>query len=156
MAFWKRKKKENPEKGVLDSLRNILDSIRRATAGENIFLEPIEAGEAIIVPIVSCRVSIGSRQGSAGQGLGGGASAFPTAFLVLDSKGTRVIGFDTIELELANLLDGEALNSALQKLHPKKGDEAQADVKATANRDAAVSTDTGTGTGEADAEGVRK
>jgi len=115
--FWKKKKgPEQEDRSITGSLKSLLQSIRKATAGENIFLEPIDLGSLVIIPIVSCKVALGKREGDAGQGLGGGASATPMAFMIVDQSGTRVIGFDSIEVELAQLLDGEALSGIMDKL----------------------------------------
>ena len=99
------------QKEVPPQLAELAEAIGRQANATAVFGSPIVDGERTVIPVASARFGLGSGDGLIAKGVGGGMTAKPLGFIVIDRHGVRFQR--TPQPTLAPLAIGVVLGLAL-------------------------------------------
>ena len=77
------------QKEVPPQLAELAEAIGRQANATAVFGSPIVDGERTVIPVASARFGLGGGDGLIAKGLGGGMTAKPLGFIVIDPHGVR-------------------------------------------------------------------
>jgi uncharacterized spore protein YtfJ len=77
------------QKDVPPRLAELAEAIGRQANATAVFGSPIVDGERTVIPVASARFGVGGGDGLIAKGVGGGMTAKPLGFIVIDRHGVR-------------------------------------------------------------------
>ena len=77
------------QKDIPPQLAELAEAIGRQANATAVFGSPIVDGERTVIPVASARFGLGSGDGLIAKGVGGGMTAKPLGFIVIDRNGVR-------------------------------------------------------------------
>ena len=77
------------QKEVPPQLAELAEAIGRQANATAVFGSPIVDGERTVIPVASARFGLGGGDGLIAKGVGGGMTAKPLGFIVIDRHGVR-------------------------------------------------------------------
>ena len=77
------------QKDIPRDLAELAETIGRKANATAVFGSPIVDGERTVIPVASARFGLGSGDGLIAKGVGGGMTAKPLGFIVIDRHGVR-------------------------------------------------------------------
>ena len=77
------------QKEVPPQLAELAEAIGRQANATAVFGSPIVDGERTVIPVASARFGLGGGDGLIAKGVGGGMTARPLGFIVIDKHGVR-------------------------------------------------------------------
>ena len=77
------------QKDIPPQLAELAEAIGRQANATAVFGSPIVDGERTVIPVASARFGLGGGDGLIAKGLGGGMTAKPLGFIVIDRHGVR-------------------------------------------------------------------
>jgi uncharacterized spore protein YtfJ len=86
---------------VVEVLKGVVGELREIAKSESIIGEAITVGDKTVIPVIKVSVGFGAGGGQGesekvgggfGGGGGGGAKIEPSAFIVMDAKGVKILG----------------------------------------------------------------
>jgi uncharacterized spore protein YtfJ len=77
------------QKDVTPRLAELAEAIGRQANATAVFGSPIVDGERTVIPVASARFGLGGGDGLIAKGVGGGMTAKPLGFIVIDRHGVR-------------------------------------------------------------------
>jgi uncharacterized spore protein YtfJ len=77
------------QKDVPPRLAELAEAIGRQANATAVFGSPIVDGERTVIPVASARFGLGGGDGLIAKGVGGGMTAKPLGFIVIDRHGVR-------------------------------------------------------------------
>jgi Sporulation protein YtfJ (Spore_YtfJ) len=102
---------ETPPRNVAVELAELAKTIGAKADATTVFGSPIVDGEKTVIPVAQSRFGLGWGDGIIAKGLGGGMTARPLGFIVIDKSGVRF--HRTPPPSLAPLAIGVVLGLAL-------------------------------------------
>ena len=99
------------QKDIPPQLAELAEAIGRQANATAVFGSPIVDGERTVIPVASARFGLGGGDGLIAKGVGGGMTAKPLGFIVIDRHGVRFQR--TPQPTLAPLAIGVVLGLAL-------------------------------------------
>ncbi len=106
-------------------LKGTVEELDRLLNAKNVLGEPIEKGDATVIPIVSYGFGFGAGGGGGGKngegaGTGAGGGIKPLGAIILDKEGARVESVQGPMTTFAEVL-GETAGKAIDKASSKAG-----------------------------------
>ena len=109
-------------------LKGTVEELDRLLNAKNVLGDPIEKGDATVIPIVSYGFGFGAGGGARGKagdgaGTGGGGGIKPLGAIILDKNGARVESVQGAMTTFAEVLGeaaGKAIDKASETMGPKK------------------------------------
>src|ERR1700727_3540753 len=77
------------EKEIPPTLAELAEVIGKKANATAVFGSPIVDGERTVIPVASARFALGGGDGFIAKGVGGGMTAKPLGFIVIDRHGVR-------------------------------------------------------------------
>ena len=77
------------QKDIPPQLAELAEAIGRQANATAVFGSPIVDGERTVIPVASARFGLGGGDGLIAKGVGGGMTAKPLGFIVIDRHGVR-------------------------------------------------------------------
>jgi hypothetical protein len=77
------------QKDIPPQLAELAETIGRQANATAVFGSPIVDGERTVIPVASARFGLGGGDGLIVKGVGGGMTAKPLGFIVIDKHGVR-------------------------------------------------------------------
>ena len=77
------------QKDIPPQLAELAEAIGRQANATAVFGSPIVDGERTVIPVASARFGLGGGDGLIAKGVGGGMTARPLGFIVIDKHGVR-------------------------------------------------------------------
>ena len=77
------------QKDIPPQLAELAEAIGRQANATAVFGSPIVDGERTVIPVASARFGLGGGDGLIAKGVGGGMTAKPRGFIVIDRNGVR-------------------------------------------------------------------
>ena len=77
------------QKEVPPQLAELAEAIGKKANATAVFGSPIVDGERTVIPVASARFGLGGGDGLIAKGVGGGMTARPLGFIVIDKHGVR-------------------------------------------------------------------
>jgi hypothetical protein len=77
------------QKDIPPQLAELAEAIGRQANATAVFGSPIVDGERTVIPVASARFGLGGGDGLIAKGVGGGMTAKPLGFIVIDKHGVR-------------------------------------------------------------------
>lgn len=118
---------------VVDILKGVVGELREIARSETIIGQPVTVGDKTVIPVVKISVGFGAGGGQGelekdktgfGGGGGGGAKIEPSAFIIMDADGIRLL--PTAKGKWDTLIDAipdfaNKVNKLKKKFAPDKG-----------------------------------
>ncbi len=84
---------------VVDILKGVVGELKEVARTETVIGEPVTVGDRTVIPVVKISFGFGAgggqkegdKTGEFGGGGGGGAKIEPTAFIIMDEDGVRIL-----------------------------------------------------------------
>src|SRR5271167_2880387 len=80
---------EAPPNGVQPQLAELAETIGKKANATAVFGSPVVDGDRTVIPVAQARFGLGGGDGLIAKGVGGGMTAKPLGFIVIDSHGVR-------------------------------------------------------------------
>jgi uncharacterized spore protein YtfJ len=77
------------EKDIPPTLAELAETIGKKANATAVFGSPIVDGDRTVIPVASARFALGGGDGLIAKGVGGGMTARPLGFIVIDQNGVR-------------------------------------------------------------------
>jgi uncharacterized spore protein YtfJ len=77
------------QKDISPQLAELAETIGKKANATAVFGSPIVDGDRTVIPVASARFGLGGGDGLIAKGVGGGMTAKPLGFIVIDSHGVR-------------------------------------------------------------------
>jgi uncharacterized spore protein YtfJ len=77
------------EKEIPPTLAELAEVIGKKANATAVFGSPIVDGDRTVIPVAQARFALGGGDGLIAKGLGGGMTARPLGFIVIDQRGVR-------------------------------------------------------------------
>jgi uncharacterized spore protein YtfJ len=77
------------EKDISPTLSELAETIGKKANATAVFGSPIVDGDTTVIPVASARFALGGGDGFIAKGIGGGMTAKPLGFIVIDQNGVR-------------------------------------------------------------------
>ena len=102
---------EGLQKDIPPQLAELAEAIGKKANATAVFGSPIVDGDRTVIPVASARFGLGGGDGLIAKGVGGGMTAKPLGFIVIDRSGVRFQ--KTPQPSLAPLAIGVVIGLAL-------------------------------------------
>ena len=97
---------------ITDVVKVVMEQIKETVRSETVVGSPVQAEEAVIIPVSRISFGFGAGGGNkgegenkAGMGAGGGASVEPVAFVVVSKGKAQILPIKSREATLTRLID---------------------------------------------------
>lgn len=102
---------EDLPREVAANLVELAETIGKTANATAVFGSPVVNGDKTIIPVAEARFGLGSGDGLIAKGVGGGMTAKPLGFILIDEAGVRF--YRTPQRTIAPLAVGVALGFAM-------------------------------------------
>lgn len=97
---------------ITDAVKAVMEQIKETVKSETVIGTPVQAEDAVIVPVSRVSFGFGAGGGSgegtekgSGMGVGGGATVEPVAFVVVSKGKAQLLPLKSREATLTRLID---------------------------------------------------